>query len=527
MRESFDKLKRKYRLKALISSLCGGVCCALFVTGALLVVLKLCSVALGWYIYLLVGVCSFILSGGIIYLATRKTDEKLAKKLDKTYSLDEKTQTMVEYGGKQGAMLDMQRQDTELALQSIPRARPSVLSVILRIVAGVIAVALFVTGVIIPQPEAPSEQQETPYSIEQEKIEKLNSLILDVQGDDILVSAAQDYYLNYLTTLRADVVQATSAAQVTELVQDAMYDIATARNTVNTYDDFSYMLSLTGLSYIADGLRDSITAYSKDLTITEYSELVAAYADGNFDIAIRTLMLAATETFEEDVNALDDSDGNDKATVQAAVEVYTAALSDALSCDRLLSYYTELSSQITFGGARGDATSGDSLYDSVYDFYYNINSVLDFYSGNSYMTYNLDTLKEKLAQYASDNKSSDFATTSSTALKDQSYTCMADSYIREQLASIFGVAITDNAASDGDTSSGDSGDSGDGGSGSGGGTGETIYPGSDMIYNPETGEYTFYIDMLERLNDLLTDPDTSDEIKLFLSEYLSNLYGND
>ncbi|MCD8371949.1 MAG: hypothetical protein LUD27_01455 [Clostridia bacterium] len=533
MRKEFDSIKRKYRRKAVLYGAAAGVVFALAVTGALLIALKIYGVKLDWYFYLAIGAALAVICGILAYLLLMPSDKKLAKKLDKEYSLDEKTQTMVEYGGKEGAMLDLQRKDTEKALASVSPKKPSALSVVLRVAALVVAVALFVTGVAI-KGNYKEEEKPDPYTVDTTKIELLRQLISDVEGDTCLDGGVQGDYLEELNGLLTYLTSedVTSEGEV-EYVTDTMYSISDITIAKNTYDNISYAISEDGdtLEFLADALRSAAKAYN-DTTIklTSYDQLG--------DTAVKKMssyVAGYIEEAGESFTALAESLTYD--TVISALAPYISSFEAVLKADGLTEYYNTLTENITFGRKRGDNTSGDALYDRVYDLYYTFYTASGRFGGTLAPSYT--TADEVIKFIIGDGGETDgeiyqFNIYAGQAMETQAYTYLADDYIRYTLGVIFGVTMVGTYVDDGSDSSsgGGSGDDDGGeGGGGGGGTGETLYANNDEIYNPNTGEYTPYHDMLTdaddgylaKLLELLDSDDVSEEVKNYIQAYINNI----
>lgn len=543
MRESFDRIKLKYTRLAAVYAACGGVLCALAVTGVLLLVFKLCAIALGWYIYLVIGVLVAAAAGAALFFILRPSDLKLAKKLDKTFGLDEKAQTMIEYGGCQGAMYDMQRADTEAALKTLPKRKIGVWEVLSKIIAVLIAAAIFAAGLAVGQKSKQTVISETPYTVDEWRITALNDLITEIEADGNLDADIQVLINEELASLLADIsedeeqeggtaalTRASLAKTITqsyveERVQDAMYAISDISIAANTYDNFAYSISLTDISYIADAIRNSASAYTAiNSTLSSYDTL--STINGNLLSTIADkYMEPAGDTFTAAVEELTDD------TFASAMAVYSSALYAALYSDGLSGYRDTvidgLGSTDKFGNDR-TVDSGDDLYNAVYDVYSSIKKCTDRYENG---IYTVDRAKRDLAgEGDADGAIYSFVSSAATAMQVQAYTYMADIYIRQTLGSIFDVDVVGSTIQDGaGNSSSSGGDEAGGGTSGGGGHGDNIYPNQDLIYDPETGEYDYYYYLLNNsgyldgLYELLSSDDISDEMKSYILSYITSL----
>lgn len=515
MRREFDKFKLKYLRRAVVYGAVGGVCAGLAVVGGLMLALKLNAVVFGWYFYLLIAVGVAAVTGGVLFLALRPSDKALAVKLDALYALDEKAQTMIEYEGRQGAMLERQRADTELSLKNAPKRRPSVFGVCWKALAVIVALALFVAGLAVPQKRQPYVP-ETPYTVDQSKLESLAALIEDVKGDSVLKESVKTSFAGQLEelygTLTADGI---TQAGMESGVQSTMYALSAVAIGENTYDDIAYGMSLAGETEISEALRKSASVYTEIQSNLSYYGVLGEVNGKLYDYLVGYLPVAA-ETLSAEVEILD-VDGAEE-YLSGCVAVYGGTLKQ----ERVSSYYDTLETALaenggSFGGRRGGASSGDALYDAVYDLYYTSNNLLTGY-GDAYTLQGVISLMESAL--------SNFSPVAVNAMEVQAYTYMADVYVRETLGSIFDVTVVGNAVQDGVSS--DDGSEDDPGGPGGGGTGEQQYPSNDFIYNPDDGGYEFYITLLnggyqERLEDFLDREDISDEVKAYIRAYLQYL----
>ncbi len=520
----FDKLKRKYLRRAVVCGAACGILCGLLVTGALLLALKTCAVALAWYYYLLAGICAAAVCGATVFFALRPTDKKLAKKLDRIHALDEKTQTMIEYEGKQGAMLDKQREDTETSLKAVPARKPTAVNIVLKAAAAAVAVALFVAGVALPLRSAPV-QAEIPYEVKEELLARLRALIKDVEGDTILVETASESYAETLDGLLSDLTsEGITAPAVTQYVQESMYDVSETTIDVNTYDDIAYSLTVGKETYFSDALRSGAAAY-KDINTVLTSYSVLSEVNDKLFNKIDGYIQSAGDEFGGVVYKLTDEDAD------GVLSTFVNALAAALKSDGLKEYYDALiDGGVKFGGSREKIASGDALYDAVYDLYSTSYTAYSRYNGTGAVKYQLSKVITEIAGDGSGNDGAihTFIANSVPAMQTQAYTYMADAYIRTTLGSIFGVDVVGRAVNDGSSESGEGSTDPEISGPGGDGTGETLYPGNDYIYNPETGEYTFYAELLDsgyrqKLNELLDSDEISDEVKNYIRAYLNYL----
>lgn len=524
MRMEFDKLKNKYLRRAAIYGAAGGILCGLVVVGILLLALKTNAVVLAWYFYLLAGIFAAAACGAVIFLVARPSDLKLAKKLDKMYALDEKTQTMIEYESKQGKMLDMQREDAESSLKAVKKRGPSPSSIVFKSLAAAVAVALFVTGLAVPQ-KRKEVLAETPYAVEEWRLNALRTLIEDVKNDGTLKSGVRESYTEELSKLLVNLtVEGITPEMMTDYVTGTMYEVSDITIAVNTYDNIAYALTMSKETTISEALRKSAEAYTaSNVSLNSYDALAAAN-EKLFNI-IDGYTESACNVFVETVQSLTEE------TVDKEMTPYITAFYNAVNDGGLVDYRDALEAGgVTIGSPRKSVTSGDELYDALYDFYYTVKISVGYFKGEGGMTYTLDKLKSEIGGSGSgtDGAANTYVINSVNAMQVQAYTNMADYYVRKTLGSIFEVPVVGNKVEDGSADESDDNPENNDNQNSTG-SGETQYPGTDYIYNPETGEYAFYISMLndmgyrEKLMDLLANDEVSEEVKNYIRSYLNYL----
>ena len=99
-----------------------GAAFGLFVGSTIALVQKLISAT---DVILCIGIGSAVtlVVGMAFFLIKRPTDKRVAKRLDISFGLNEKVQTMVAFRDEEGAMIEIQRNDTESILSEIHSKR--------------------------------------------------------------------------------------------------------------------------------------------------------------------------------------------------------------------------------------------------------------------------------------------------------------------------------------------------------------------------------------------------------------------
>ena len=239
MQNVFQTIKAKKRTRALAMSALFGVCVAFCVLGTLLLIFRTNDVAFRTLYYVLIGVGSALLVGGVLFLILFPYDKVLAKSLDKKYNLREKAQTLVAFKGDDSAMAQLQRQDAQARLEELPIKTFSLKDIILSACSFLLAVVLFVSGLLVPPPveNVPPGGGGTPpptFAITEYQKISLQNLVEKVQNSD----AQEDlktFTVAELTALYNGLVNITTEELLYEQVGLVIVSIDTAVETVNTY----------------------------------------------------------------------------------------------------------------------------------------------------------------------------------------------------------------------------------------------------------------------------------------------------
>lgn len=427
-------------------------------------------------------------------------DLKLAKKLDKEYSLGEKAQTLIEFEGQNGAMLSLQRESAEAAIGAITLKKPSAKRVAQAAAVVIICLALFISGVAVKQrvKETVVPVDEQPYEMTDAQLITLNTMIENVNGDTAMDAALRQNCVTALNNLMTYLTGggATNGGMVTE-VQTAMIKISTYTFETNTYDDYITAFDdVDGGKPFAWAIYESAICYKTAANINSYDTV-----------------LTRSRSIDDDIEDIMQSYIDDIIEVTDATEFAT-------NLETTITTYK----QILDGAAEAvDVSTDDALYSAVETLRTEFLKYYNRINGG----YTIDAFHTGLASALNT-----FSRNSSTALRAQVYNCMMDEYMRQSLSDIFGVAVQglDNP----EPMDEDSGSSGDGSVNAGGaGSGETLYGSDDYVYDPNTGEYVQYGELLNaetngylsRLYAMLDSEDISEDTKSYIQAYINKLLG--
>ena len=145
----FLKFKRRFNTIRIIRSVMIGLSVGLVAGGVWLVLWKLAVIDFAPLSSLYIGLGGLLISGGIAFLAGGKSDKRFAKELDLTFGLKARIQTMVEYAGEGGELVDIQRQDADEALSRIPLKNYKFKRLWIYILVLILAAVIPVVGVLL------------------------------------------------------------------------------------------------------------------------------------------------------------------------------------------------------------------------------------------------------------------------------------------------------------------------------------------------------------------------------------------
>lgn len=243
MSDNFYKIKKKHLVWAIVKSLICGISFGLAIVGILLLALKLSAIDFAVLYYVLIGVGAAILGGGLAFLLLfRPTDKKVARRTDDDYKLNERVQTTLAYSDREGTVIQLQREDTEEKIKTLPRRKFSFARIWRYCVVLVVALAIGAAGIFVPAKEAEGDVFVDPDSTPREVTE------FERAGVRELISDVQNSYLK-------DELKSSVVVVLEQLLSDldVVNTVGTVAHAVNTAIDNSGFILSSTLSYIKIG----------------------------------------------------------------------------------------------------------------------------------------------------------------------------------------------------------------------------------------------------------------------------------
>lgn len=474
MGTEFLRLKRKHTTWRLLRSLMLGLSAGLLLTGGLMMLFKLTSTDARVLLCIGVGVAAAVLAAAAQWLIMRRTDLLAAEQIDSEHKMRERVQTMIAYKNDDSAMLQMQRQDTEEKLKSVKSYGIRGGTVAMHIGVLVVAVAIFITGavlparaeVIIPPPTEPD------YDATAWQIASLEALIEHVEQSN-MAQIAKDATLADLRQLREILDTSITVSAFKGEVIDVIRNTYTHTDRVNSNDD----------------MHDAVHTINHELA-------------GNLSYVVGTL---DNVTFNADVEDIGYKLGLDYNLPD------TGVLAQGLQ-DQMGMVVTEYMPD-------NDYDETDRLYQALVHFAAGLQELAELIATDA----SSDEISGKLGEVVHTMK-----TEASVALEQQTETKKECVYVVESLCSIFSISASECPKDPDPSYAKDGKEDDEQGQGAGFGTGDMQYAGDDQVYDYKNNQYVPYTELLDEYNTAMLqaylEGRLSSEMVDFILKYFSQLY---
>ncbi len=504
MSENFKKLKTKSLYKALAVSALIGVSAGLVSVGIILLSLKLCAISLNAGYYVLIGFAAAAGCFGLTFLLLKPNDKKLAKKLDAEYGLRESVQTMVEYKGEEGGLIEMQRLAADKKLSSLPKSKPRLSKIWHLVLIPVAAVSVFITSVALPRdtvegwtkPYDPNSEIYTP--AESQKT-ALDELIKTVEESD-LKEGIKGVITTALKALRTNMDTDITVGEMSAAVISAVRLTDAAVESSLTFKPIGNKLISSDSTYkLARGLESCFAAYKSKGVSFNSIEAVTGVMTGIEDVMVADLQSALT-VIRTTYNVTKD---DTEKSIQDLLDTFGKDLSDTVNSVSV--------------------PETDGLFKTVKAFYESVNKLrgeIDDLHTDAYLQRVLD---ESFANLQSGSVG---------ALSEQAFNRMMDLLVRNKLSEIFGISgklfpVIDDTltAPQGGDSSGGDGENNDGqANGGSDGDKDKNFGSNDVIYDYTEGKYVPYGEVLYKYYNEVLQRLSSGEMTPELQQYINDYF---
>ena len=261
--------------------------------GAVLAVLSRRElIPLEWYFSLLIGLGSAVLLGTVLAIILRPSDRRIARMIDREFSLGERAETMTVLRGESGDMIELQREDANRRLAELP-----VRSFRIKRIGAAVAVLLVSLGLVAGSFAVPAVADTPPEEIIVDEYEKdwriaaLKALIERVKSDAYAEEGLKADLVTELESLIAAVRATEKQAVMTTAAVNTVESVREVEDGYDSYDEIASPLAASSLSLL-QGLAKAIV----NLDDTAFEDGVEKVID----------------SFAEDTLSSDISDFNDK-----------------------------------------------------------------------------------------------------------------------------------------------------------------------------------------------------------------------
>lgn len=478
MSDKFKKLKRKYVLGSILKSLVCGLSFGLFAVGVVLLALKLSANSLDTVWYVLIGVGVAILGGGVAFIFFRPTNKRVATRIDNEFALEERVQTSLEFSDREGTIVELQREDTEKRLKTLPKSKFRLAGIWQFCLVVFIAVAMAVTAFTVPtaqaaEPPVVIPPEDRPRTVTEIELQSVRDIIAVVSRSEIKSEAKEAAIgeLNELLVVLENDVK--TEGQLSSAISTTVVNINNIFNGLNTFSGLSAALEDAGAAELAKVVLNGSNSYST------YEMMTA-----------------------DDLTFFHDNQGSATATrMKSGIDALNAKLGTAVAeglADEIDGIVTPISSVLL------DLEESNGLYAYLNEF---VNTLTTEYEGLQGVT-EVDGGTEEAIHGRLSGAVGTFNTRAARELADQSYHGAMRRFIGNRLRYIFrlgGYELPEELIEDsgGGNGSGDSTGPGesDGGTGSGENRGGT----DDEIYDPRTRTYEKYMDIISEYAQMIED----------------------
>lgn len=519
----FGKFNKKIKIENIIKSIICGLSSGIIVDALLVILFKL--LALSNFIWLHI-IITLLLGTGFTFLFLKYVfipkDKAIAKRLDKDAALEERVKTMVEFKNDESLLANLQRQDAQQKLEETPIEKFKMRFSFSNFILSILALIALPIAILVPSRKinpaatvtdsSSSESNPESESPSEESSPSENPSDGGSEGQDGDGSGEQN------------------DEERDQQIQDAIDDMKQDVDNTQKPDDQTKEDLKDKLDDLKDNLQNANDQEETDQAIDQSKEDIDQTIDDQItkdEIGEALQKHDPTSQVGEDVAAGDSEQTKD------SLDEMRDSLKDKTG-DELQDAMDSISDSIN------DALeeSGVNPEDSLYQAFKNLADNLDKIDPNSDSAQQeIDDAFEQAKEEISDalDKQQELED-----LKDTLDQKLDD--LKEQLDNQDGQEGEDQ---DGDGQEGD-GQEGDGqegkdnqddsdssssGEGSGSGSGDIQYASDDLIYDPATGNYVTYGELLNyyysQALDGIENGNIPDDLATLIEQYFNSLYYDD
>ncbi len=472
----FKRLKARRTFLVLLGALLLGLSVGAAVGSAVAILQKLTAYGVDFGVAPLAALGAFA-AVFLLYTVLRfPTERRLAKYYDEKFGLGERVRTMIAFRASDGEIHKEQRRDADEHLASaIGGSKPSA-KILLHLIAPIIAAALVLVAILLP---VHTEGGDEP----------------PVTDPDFNLSTWQEQaLLDLIETVEASALHEEPKARVADELRSLLATLKTVKK----------------VSAMKSAVISTVTLVNKEINDHNEYDLIGEKMRGTVNPAVIRLGAAIASLrgtlVGEEFDAIESALSGESAYSQSA------AISSSVG------------SALSGSGAKADG----ALYAALLAFAAELDAIAD--SEGTLSDTELSEATKSAIGHAKD-------AVSSALLLESTNESVRNTVVR-RLLQIFGITEDELPVSErpkdtgADGSDGDYDDNDDEELNSGGlGSGDMIYGSDDTVYDPESGEYLTYGEVIDRyfakVSEHFMDGNVPEELEELISAYFAALYNGD
>ena len=255
------KIIREFIIKCSILSIALG----LMIFGLLFLLDKLSIISFHFGFSILIGVGTMIVVFLCSYFIFKPSDKKIAKRLDDSFKLNEKVQTMVSFKDDETFIVQLQREDTDKRLKDIPVKQLKYKFHFVFIILAILGLGVSITAIAYPSQKSPSDDVIDPdkdFTVSEIQIQKLEALIKDINKSK-MTDDMKTKYTGEIVLLIAALKNSTKESEMISNVNKVKNNILTYMILENTNVKIAQALFNTKDYYFTDNESTIKTNFGK------------------------------------------------------------------------------------------------------------------------------------------------------------------------------------------------------------------------------------------------------------------------
>ena len=255
MKNEFKKIQSQFHKESILKIITGALAFGLTALGVVVFLLRVKGIPLSYLVYGAIFLGATLVGGGVLTLFLYKSEKRIARRIDEKYHLHESVQTMVEYKDVDGALVGLQRADAERRLERIPRNFEWKRFWQYLALLG-LAIAIFICAVFVPLQKEDADDNddattntEQPFVLTDYHRLAIANLIEEVENSQA-EQTEREQIVDILEKLLVDLEKVTLQAKMKTTVTASMLQVDGVADVLNTCDDIYKTLSISEVACV-------------------------------------------------------------------------------------------------------------------------------------------------------------------------------------------------------------------------------------------------------------------------------------